>query len=57
MIFAIPNARYDDNLARFEHAFAAFPEVNPTSYDDVAARRAEVRAAEEACLLYTSRCV
>ncbi|MBS7157821.1 MAG: TIGR02452 family protein [Collinsella sp.] len=47
-IFAIPNARYDDNLARFEHAFAAFPEVNPTSYDDVAARRAEVRAAEEA---------
>ena len=48
VVFAIPHARYDDNLARFEHAFAAFPEVNPASYDDVAARRAEARAAEEA---------
>ena len=26
--FAIPRTRYDENLARFEHAFAKFPETN-----------------------------
>lgn len=32
IIFAIPQGRYDDNLARFQHAFAEFPEVNDDPY-------------------------
>lgn len=48
VVFAVPRTRYDDNLARFEHAFAAFPEANPASYDDVAAEREAARAAREA---------
>lgn len=43
VIFAIPRTRYDDNLARFEHAFAAFPEKNEESFAD-----AQVRAAAAA---------
>lgn len=30
--FAIPKARYDENLPRFEHAFAKFPEANDAPY-------------------------
>ena len=30
--FAIPQVRYDENFARFEHAFAAFPEANDAPY-------------------------
>ena len=30
--FAIPRARFDENLPRFEHAFAAFPEKNDEPY-------------------------
>ena len=30
--FAIPRVRYNENLARFEHAFAAFPEANDAPY-------------------------
>ena len=30
--FAIPRARFDENLAKFEHAFAAFPEKNDAPY-------------------------
>lgn len=30
--FAVPATRFDDNLARFEHAFAAFPEANDQPY-------------------------
>ena len=30
--FAIPRVRFNDHLARFEHAFAAFPEANDKPY-------------------------
>ncbi len=47
VIFAIPRTRYDENLAKFEHAFSAFPEVPVTSYAEVAAaRRAQAEQAE-----------
>lgn len=45
--FAVPETRYDDNLPRFEHAFAAFPEHNARSYADAQAARA-ARDAERA---------
>ena len=45
-MFAIPRTRYDDNLAKFEHAFSAFPEAPATSYAE-AAREAAARAAAE----------
>ena len=32
IIFAIPRGRFDDNLAKFEHAFAKFPELNDEPY-------------------------
>lgn len=55
VIFAVPETRYDDNLAKFQHAFSAFPEAPATSYAEVAAERqaqaekaAQARAAEEA---------
>lgn len=44
---AIPSTRYDDNLPRFAHAFARFPEANDESYADVQASRAAA-AAEKA---------
>lgn len=46
VVFAIPRTRYDDNLAKFEHAFSAFPEAPATSYAE-AAREAAARAAAE----------
>ncbi|MBM6785456.1 TIGR02452 family protein [Collinsella tanakaei] len=42
--FAIPKTRYDDNLSRFEHAFACFPEQNGESYSDMQAARAKAAA-------------
>ena len=30
--FAIPRTRYDENLPRFQHAFACFPEANDAAY-------------------------
>ncbi len=42
--FAIPKTRYDDNLLRFEHAFACFPEQNGESYSDMQAARAKAAA-------------
>ena len=42
--FAIPETRYDDNLPRFEHAFACFPEQNGESYSDMQAARAKAAA-------------
>ena len=44
VVFAIPRTRYDDNLARFEHAFAAFPEKNEESFADAQARAAAAAA-------------
>lgn len=42
--FAIPKTRYDDNLPRFEHAFACFPEQNGESYSDMQAACAKAAA-------------
>lgn len=46
VVFAIPRTRYDDNLARFEHAFSAFPEKNEQSFADAQAASAAAAAAE-----------
>ena len=32
VVFAIPRARFDENLPKFEHAFAKFPEANDAAY-------------------------
>lgn len=47
VVFAIPRTRYDDNLAKFEHAFSAFPEAPATSYAEAAREAAARSAAEE----------
>ena len=47
VIFAIPRTRYDENLAKFEHAFSAFPEAPATSYADAARAAAAAKVAEE----------
>lgn len=46
--FAVPATRWDEDFAKLEHAFATFPEANPESYAEAAARAAEARAADEA---------
>lgn len=38
IVFAIPQGRYDDNLARFQHAFAKFPEANDDAYTPAPSR-------------------
>ena len=50
VVFAIPSSRFDDNLARFEHAFAAFPAANSAAYVNPAevARAQEAKAAAAA---------
>lgn len=48
VILAVPGTRYDDNLAKFEHAFAAFPEKNAIPYAEVLAAKAAKAAADEA---------
>ena len=49
VVFAIPRTRYDENLAKFEHEFSAFPAAPAATYAEAAARRAaEVAAAEAA---------
>ena len=55
VVFAVPETRYDDNYAKFAHAFSAFPEKPAETYAAVAAERraqaeaaAQARAAEEA---------
>lgn len=55
VIFAVPRTRYDENLAKFEHGLAAFPEPPVDTYAAAkaardaaqAARAAEVEAEEE----------
>ena len=47
VVFAIPRTRYDENLAKFEHAFSAFPEAPATTYADAARAAAAAKAAEE----------
>ena len=48
VIFAVPATRYDDNLAKFEHVFSAFPEAPAESYADAARARQEKAQAAEA---------
>lgn len=48
VFLAVPGSRWDENLPKFEHVFASFPEANAESYADAAARAAAARAAEEA---------
>jgi len=46
--FAVPHARFDENLARFEHAFACFPQKNEEAYVKLADRpKPEVKVVEE----------
>ena len=40
--FAIPHDRFNENLARFQHAFAAFPEANDAPYVKPAAQPRKV---------------
>lgn len=40
VVIAVPESRFDDHLARFEHAFATFPEANAAPF----ARHGEPRA-------------
>lgn len=46
--FAIPQSRFEENLPRFEHAFANFPEANPDAYIKLADRpKPEVEQVED----------
>lgn len=45
--FAIPKSRFDDNLARFEHAFASFPAKNDEPYKKPVAEPKRVERIEE----------
>lgn len=48
IVFAIPSGRYDDNLARFQHAFAKYPEVNEEPYVSASAsQKARSRSQQE----------
>jgi len=48
VVFAIPRTRFDENLPRFEHAFAAFPEANDAPYVKPSERpQREVRRVEQ----------
>ena len=47
VVFAIPRGSRDENLDRFEHAFAAFPEANGAAYV-TRAEKAAAAAAEQA---------
>ena len=48
VVFAVPRDRFNDNLAQFEHAFAAFPDKNPVSFAQIAAERAAAAEREAA---------
>ena len=49
VVFAVPQARYDENLAKFQHAFSTFPAAPTTTYAEAAAaRRAQAEAAAQA---------
>lgn len=48
VVFAIPQTRYDDNLAKFQHGFSAFPEAPAESYAAARAAADAARAAEAA---------
>lgn len=45
VVFAVPRGRFDENLDRFEHAFAQWPEENQEAYVSRAERDAAAKAA------------
>ncbi len=45
VVFAVPRGRFDENLERFEHAFAKFPEVNADPYVTRAERQVAAASA------------
>ena len=47
--------RYDDNLARFQHAFAKFPEANDNAYIPAPSRPKVKRVAEKSMMTTTMR--
>lgn len=48
VVLAVPHERFNENLARFEHAFAAFPEANDAPYVKPAARpKVEVKRQDD----------
>lgn len=47
VIIAVRRDRFNEDLERFEHAFAAFPAKNDEPYEDVRARRAAAAVAAE----------
>lgn len=48
VIFAVPQTRYDENLAKFRHVLGAFPSAPAVGYAEAAAEAAEARRAQEA---------
>ena len=48
VVFAVPRGRFDENLERFEHAFAKFPEANADPYVPRAEREATATRAAAA---------
>ncbi len=48
VIFAVPQTRFDENLAKFHHVLGNFPEAPEMSFAEAAAAAAKVREAEEA---------
>lgn len=48
VVFAVPRGRFDENLERFEHAFAKFPEANADPYVSRAEREATATRAAAA---------
>ena len=48
VIFAVPQTRFDENLAKFRHVLDNFPEAPAMSFAEAAAAAAKVREAEEA---------
>ena len=47
VVFAIPHARFDENLAKFQHAFAKFPEANDAPYAKHVEKPVETKADED----------
>lgn len=48
VVFAVPHGRFDENLERFEHAFAKFPEANTDAFVTRAERQAAAASAAAA---------
>lgn len=47
VLFAIPKTRFDENLPKFQHVFASFPEANDAAYAKPVAEPRRVERVEE----------